>query len=299
MLMCIRHALAVAIGVTWLILCVLVLTEPRPGSQNQSQQHRPQQNNSPEHPEQNRQGVGAALRSHHTTTTSDETHIPEESRKHKEGRIVVDEHVLGLSPSVWMLFLTATLIGVAVVQVCIYSQMHRTTREVERAYVTISHFAPFNEGGALDFREPGAVWCAIEIKNEGRTPADILGGVISVELIEEGSLSPSAVPSGSYVKIPPAFLVPNGFLRFRTLVFGFTDEQAARANMEPRLAEDPPSKMWLAGFVIYRDRFKVEHCGGYGRRWDRNTRDLVFDATTAALNYDRAPTEEQKRTGQP
>ena len=210
----------------------------------------------------------------------------------------MDEEVFGLSPATWMLFLTLTLIIVAVVQVCVYQQMHRTTKRVERAYVTISHRHPFDGEGALSFREPGAVWGAVEIKNEGRTPADILGGVVYIELAEEGGPSNSTMPSGHYVTIPPAFLVPRGYLRLQSLIFGFTDEQMARVNGQPNTTE-PTLGMWLAGFVIYRDRFGDEYCGGYGRRWDRNVRDLVFDATTAALNYDRAPTEEQKRLGQP
>lgn len=176
-------------------------------------------------------------------------------------------------------------------------------REAERAYVTISHVTPHSGQPGyqpLDYtNEPDKVWFWVEIRNHGRTPADVLGGIITVELGPVGSMPPE-IPTRGFAKIPPAFLVPNDWIRFHSLVFPFDPADLRRAGEPLDASEDAePLEMWLVGYVIYQDQFGGIHCGGYGRHWDRYTHDLIFDKTTAALNYDRAPTDQYKYLGQP
>ena len=59
--------------------------------------------------------------------------------------------------------------------------------------------------------------------------------------------------------------------------------------------EHGTERLWLIGIVDYRDRFGLGHRAGYGPRYDRYTRELIFDETTASLNYDRPLTPEEER----
>lgn len=164
----------------------------------------------------------------------------------------------------------------------------KTSREIERGYITISHVTPPPSYVILDFDEPGAVWFEVEIRNHGRTPADVLGGVLTVEIGPANSMPPEKIPTGRFARIPPAFLVANNAVRFRTMVHGFTEDQIKGVRERYDIETRKPSELWLAGYVDYRDRFSdVVHRGGYGRHFRADNGDLVFDQTTETLNYDR------------
>ena len=107
-------------------------------------------------------------------------------------------------------------------------------------------------------------------------------------------------PPGSYI-LPPGHQQTRVYLvtqdKFNHYVpFTGLDPDALMAVME-----DEERKLWLYGYVDYRDRFGTRHRGGYMRRYERFDRtaapdalghlperynNLVFDPTPG-FNYDR------------
>jgi len=207
------------------------------------------------------------------------------------------DRVMSLDPNWVIVFLTLALAWLAREEKNLNRKTLAHTEAVERAYVTISHTPATVEdkAGRIESEPGGLVWFEVTIKNYGNTPAEVLGGMMAVEIGPEGSSAPSVIPTGKYQPIPPCFLVPQGHVTFRSLVWGPTEDEIRRAlHFKSELREsETPLELWLVGFVVYRDRFQAEHCGSYARHWYRHGRDLVFDATTEHLNYDRAPTPEQ------
>ena len=162
------------------------------------------------------------------------------------------------------------------------------TKEIERGYVNIAHISD-----KLNFDEPGAIWFEVDIRNQGRTPVDVLGGVMTIEI---GPVPPATVPTSQYTKIPPAFFVPEKRMRFKSMIFGLDDARLTRAKEPLDLeGETSPLDLWVVGYVDYRDRFGGVHRGGYGRHLQKYTKDLVWDETTRNMNYDRPLTAEQRQ----
>jgi hypothetical protein len=152
----------------------------------------------------------------------------------------------------------------------------------ERAYVKMSH----HSGPGLRFDPNGVlVMFSIEVRNNGHTPADVLGGVLDLKF--------DALPDKrSYRRMatdefPGTFLVANDNVNWNGVL---------RADAEDlRLARLGQRRMWLVGYVDYRDRFKRRHRGGYARRFDQRFEDttpepernnLVFDESAGHWNYD-------------
>src|SRR5262249_8502167 len=152
-------------------------------------------------------------------------------------------------------------------------------------YVTMSHYPP-----GLDFSEPDYVWITVKIHNYGRTPADVLGGTISLFLSEEHDRPPASVePARSYSGVPPVMLVTGDHVDFRTLLSLSSDElQSVRAG---------DNHLWVVGHVDYLDRFKGKHRAGYARHFNRFSQELIFDRSTQGLNFDRMPTKDEKKRG--
>jgi hypothetical protein len=173
-------------------------------------------------------------------------------------------------------------------------------RIVERAYVKLSH-EPFDGTGRQVVRfeisngEPPSAWIGIQVtvKNEGSTPADVMGGGIWCRL-ELGDRPNPETPPNYPARIAPAFLTGGGgdFVRFET---------SFRMPVEPDLItmrqtyNSTQKRLWVIGHVDYRDRFGAYHRAGYCRRFENTAKDLVHDQTTSGLNYDRALSKEEQR----
>ena len=80
----------------------------------------------------------------------------------------------------------------------------------------------------------------------------------------------------------PAFLLPypEGLLEFPWNV-------EIGPNTMREIADRNGNVLWLVGEIDYRDRFQKIHRGGYGRAYAPNGPGLVFNPSTARLNYDR------------
>ena len=205
-----------------------------------------------------------------------------------------------------MAALTAVLIGLGVLQYRIYNAQLATTQEIERAYIKMAHSpnppAPGDNpnGGRLHFlRHPDNspttdVWFKYGIKNRGRTPCNVLGGGVWHVTSNDPVQAPQwTTPDTPPIRVDPTFLVPD------MAVF---DKRALTldADLVEKIRVGAGRYLWLIGYVDYRDRFQRVHRAGYGRFYDHIAMDLVFDQTTAAMNYDRelSPEERQKYESQ-
>lgn len=172
----------------------------------------------------------------------------------------------------------------------------RATQVTDRAYVKLSHESPNPQIAPIDFgrqeqQQTAQLAVDVTVKNEGATPADVLGGCLWYRI---GAIDkpPADPPQRCEVAIAPAFLTGGGgdFVRFRAIMdFPF----ASVAHFQ---GYDPiGDRLWLLGYVDYRDRFGDFHRAGYCRHFDLRQVDLVFDQTTTGLNYDRPLSDEERQ----
>ena len=179
-----------------------------------------------------------------------------------------------------------------------YEATLATTHEVERAYIKMAHArepSPNPNGGRFDFVTPTSgntqqteVWFKYGVTNCGRTPCNVLGGGIWYITDTQNLHPPHApMPAQTPIRVDPTFLVPDMATSDKTVLFIDT----TTINNVRNGAE----YLWLLGYVDYKDRFGDFHRAGYGRRYDHNSGDLVFDRTTGPFNYDDELTKEQRK----
>ena len=159
-------------------------------------------------------------------------------------------------------------------------------REVERAYVKLSH--------ANDLRLQGNGHLAVrmEIKNWGRTPAQITDMVIGCDIRTSRVPLPEHPPYPGRVgkNVVHAFLVAGeGFFVTNPIKRVFTDEERLSIERGTQV-------LTLMGYVEYRDKFDRTHRAGYARTYLPHrpgdlmnvlpADNLVF-VTQENYNYDR------------
>ena len=175
---------------------------------------------------------------------------------------------------------------------CVARRQNQMTRTIERAYVTMSHDSGQENPGLTIKPEAGTATVIINVRNYGSTPADVTD--VFLDLAFEALPAP-----GSYI-LPPghqqtrAFLVTQNEFNYHRTFTGLDSNDLFAATEEGR-------KLWLYGYVDYRDSFGTRHRGGYMRRYERfdhtvpsgplgmppeRDNNLVFDATRR-FNYDR------------
>jgi hypothetical protein len=174
--------------------------------------------------------------------------------------------------------------------------------KTERAYVLLSHQTRLRGHQvseilkrAINWETSQGVpprteaWITIETQNHGRTPADVLGGGLWLQVAPDRY--PPPVPQPEFpphypIKLDPCFVVPSTHVETTSMMWLTTDLTRIQKGNDI---------LWIVGFVDYVDRFGNRHRAGYGRRYvdHGGPNRLVFDETTTALNYDRPLTPEQ------
>lgn len=171
-----------------------------------------------------------------------------------------------------------------IVLACIGSRANRHFKATERAYVTMSHTTPAKVGvpSALHIVEDKAI-VTIEVKNYGRTPADVLGGRMRIERLGKDDPLPR-LPDyhglGSQKIETSYFLVANADFQIEINDLPFPTSYAiAIDNGEDVLR--------LYGYIDYIDRFGQRHRAGYARKYipGRIGNNLAF-VTEPGYNYD-------------
>ena len=174
----------------------------------------------------------------------------------------------------------------------------------ERAYVKMSHASP----GLIFDEAHECVWVALEIKNSGKTPATITDVVVEfVQLPKDKSLP--EVPVYTKLKnhmVSEGFLVAQDFY-YATRPFSF------KPIYRP-VVTSGEERLWVYGYVDYRDQFGVCHRAGYARLYSPHEDDkngyppdgdayskrsnLVFPPLRG-WNYDRPPLKGEVREQEP
>ena len=172
--------------------------------------------------------------------------------------------------SVVMSILTFALIVVGVLQRLTYDATLKANKMIERAYVDLSHVSP-----GLRPDGQGGLIVTMQMKNNGNTPADILGGRIWVASTDKPGYQ--WVQLMEISKIPPSFINPNDILTINDIA----------VKIAPQILAS--HAVWITGEVHYRDRFGEVQTAGYGRRYMKSmtANNLVFNESTSGLNYDK------------
>lgn len=173
-----------------------------------------------------------------------------------------------------------------------------TNREIERAYIAISHESivlaesritgsrPSSRHRTNDPNADAIEFVAI-VKNHGRTPGDVLGGYCTF-IYETADIGPDLRRVTSEgPRLTGLFLLPNASVDFAMVKVVGQAELLFLTNEHPYDAANE-RHLWFVGEVDYRDRFKAIHRGGYCRRYDKIAHNFVSAPETAALNYDRS-----------
>jgi hypothetical protein len=157
-----------------------------------------------------------------------------------------------------------------------------TNREIERAYIAISHKdVDFIRAPPPDEAVIG-LSVIVNVRNYGKTPGDILGGYVGW-ILEPENVGPNLARVTEGTHLTRVFLLP-----YPEGMVDFSWGIQLRADTMRRLMDGEGDQLlWFVGEVDYKDRFGKFHRGGYGRRYDRRAKMLVFDQTTTTLNYDR------------
>ena len=144
-------------------------------------------------------------------------------------------------------------------------------RRTERAYVAMAHTPEgIHEDGHHQWR------VRVEIRNCGNTPAAVEYGVIRLQR-ELGDVEQWPERADVDHAIPGGFLVRNKHYN-ATLSFDVNtlDRTIIRAG-----------KMWLLGWMVYRDTFGRRHRAGYARHVTPGLgNNLHWDDTSSQYNHD-------------
>ncbi len=189
---------------------------------------------------------------------------------------------------------TGLLVICTGIWIWIAHRQNQIMRTIERAYVTMSHHSESGNPSLKIDPTEGTATVAIKVRNYGRTPAEVTDVFLALAF-------DALPPPHSYV-LPPghqqtrAFLVTQSEFNYHR-TFGGLDPNDLMAVME----EVEERKLWLYGYVDYRDSFGTRHRGGYMRQYCRfdhsvppqvpgvpveSENNLIFDPTPK-FNYDR------------
>lgn len=234
------------------------------------------------------------------TAKRDKREVEDDVTDRKEKAAVDKElvHYTGLSTLFAFLLFTATAI-----QICLFLWQLRLMREAvtdakdvataaksqsdslilaERAYVKMSHVSP---GVRWVARNDELFQIEVEVKNHGRTPANVTDVMIGAKLLENGELLPDPFPYSASAResIPNAFLVTNETF-FATRHFPLRGQNLADVRSGGK-------KLWIFGHVDYIDAFNFRHRSGYVRIYvphiDDGKQNNLYYSTEARYNYDR------------
>lgn len=197
---------------------------------------------------------------------------------------------------------TAVLVVVGAIQALILIaqlvfvwRQETATRTIEQAYVKISHKPP-----GLEFdKSSHASFITVQIKNFGRTPAEITDVLLTYKLMLPDQPLPSSPDysrKGEQRSSPKAFLVPEeDFSYFEVFLMNDVDIKTIADSSHKSFV------LFLYGYVDYIDSFGRRRRAGYAREYCpsaddvkglqsvpeyRNRNNLLF-VSQPGYNYDR------------
>ncbi|MCH9054139.1 MAG: hypothetical protein IIA72_24380 [Proteobacteria bacterium] len=164
-------------------------------------------------------------------------------------------------------------------------RIHKHSNVSERAYVKMSHKSGgrYGEGLFID-RASNTAKVVIEVKNFGRTPANVIGLCLCWDVLPKGQPLPAKPnyrpPKDTHIPTT-AFLVAGDFFYAWRKFEKIPDEHLDKIEARDMTA-------FVYGYVDYIDIFGQCHRGGYARQYDpdRTGNNLIFMAQSG-YDYDR------------
>jgi hypothetical protein len=162
-------------------------------------------------------------------------------------------------------------------------RQEKTTKTTERAYLKMSHVSP----PGVNFDGLGQSWVRMEVRNYGRTPAEITAVVVDFKWAPIGEPVPPPINKPTGNGDMKAFLVTNQ-------AFYFTHQKALGVSLKDDI-KDGKQNLFVFGYVDYIDKFRQHHRAGYARVYNRITdthrkgyaqRNNLDFVTQEGYNYD-------------
>jgi hypothetical protein len=182
------------------------------------------------------------------------------------------ELFLGFTPTAWIAVLTVVLAGATISQALIYAVIHRANKRIERAYISMSHYAPGITFG-FDLSVGHEPWkrdvkIKIKICNSGNTPGTVTYALLQpVVAIEPLPREPKY--DEAFGEAVNAFVAKGDQVNFTKDFSILTSEVVTIRSLQNNVAEyKRPLRLFIIGYVDYIDRFRVRHRAGYARVYD-------------------------------
>ena len=236
------------------------------------------------------------------SNTADAEHWPDEQlvRWAHHAFVRLKEWLLSASPTDWLLVLigaAGTWVALRTLNV-IHEELGHTAKlanaakanadaslMAQRPYVDISHRPPgltidsahVQVGSVGEPRHHATI--ELEIKNHGKTPADVVSWVISVQAMS------SAAPIPENPPYPPVPAQGETILMAGQSLF--TPHETWIPDSDYQQVQNGSLTVYVFGCVEYRDRFGKMHRSGYARHYDPHTNgnNLLY-VTARGYNYD-------------
>jgi hypothetical protein len=176
----------------------------------------------------------------------------------------------GLSSTGWMAVFTVVIALAAVVQALIYGLMLSTSRQIERAYVNMSHYPPGLTFGFEFSSSTDPIWkqdVAVRMKvcNHGNTPARITRALIQ-PIVAVEPLPDKPQYDETFGEHIDAVLVKDDHIDIPKPMRIQRSDLATIKSLGNNVAECiHPLRLFIIGYVDYIDRFGTRHRSGYAR----------------------------------
>lgn len=154
-----------------------------------------------------------------------------------------------------------------------YKATLATNKDIERAYVTMSHHPPgvyidIAVTSGVDGHDRATVTMNIQVRNAGNTP-----GVITHVLVQPYIANANRLPTNpesAYRAEDYEHPLFYSLVKGDTFTLRRTFESIDAAYISNR---DAGWNLWIIGYVDYIDKFNRHHRSGYARRYDQATDD--------------------------
>lgn len=201
-----------------------------------------------------------------------------EERAQRQAQAAANRWIVRLTAAVALF--TFGLIAVGVLQWRTYKATLAANKVVERAYVDISHQSrPGLRFLAVPDSQDRKPYLVAEIKNHGKTPADLVA--ILMRLVV-AAVPPAKPVYGDDRKELRAVVMPGESLQ---TPWPFLQISDALYNS----IQAGQMTVWVIGYIDYRDRFGTLHRGGYTRRYDPETDRTVPENNRNNLVFEVLP----------
>lgn len=172
--------------------------------------------------------------------------------------ITVAATVSDLTVEGWIAIFTLALVFVGGLQWCIYRAMHKSSKIIHRAYVSISHIELQNFGAGLSPR------LSLRLRNSGHLPATLIETTQTLQTDEPFDAIPvyaNWVRVGGVIA-PSGVFVANG---------GFSSDPTFSADEWQRVLGGD-YRVHVYGAIRYLDGFGETRQSGYGFYFDPNVK---------------------------